>query len=335
MNVLLTSAGRRSYLVEYFKEAVGQEGKVYASNSEMSSALLVADESVITPLIYSDNYITFLLDYCKSNKIDILVPLFDIDLPVISASKQLFIDNGTIPIVSNREVIDICSDKYLTQSFLKRNGFNYLSTYLSVEEVRNAIACGELQYPVIVKPRYGMGSLGLYIADNEDELVVFYNKVKKTIQDTYLKYETFEYEKKDVIIQEYVYGQEYGADCINDLAGNYQTTVIREKKAMRAGETDVALMIDNPEIEKMMRDISKLTRHIGNLDVDIIKRGTQYVILEMNARFGGGYPFSHAAGINLPRAIIQWVDNLLTAPNYWNYDKGIEIYKDFNIIKNI
>ena len=28
--------------------------------------------------------------------------------------------------------------------------------------------------------------------------------------------------------------------------------------------------------------------------------------LEMNPRFGGGYPFSHTLGANFPLAIIEW-----------------------------
>ena len=46
MNVLLTSAGRRSYLAEYFKEALamaGRGGLVHAANSQPGPAFPAAD----------------------------------------------------------------------------------------------------------------------------------------------------------------------------------------------------------------------------------------------------------------------------------------------------
>ena len=85
MNVLLTSVGRRAYMVKYFKKAVGETGKVHVCNSDdLTVAFHYADNSVVSPLIYDENYIPFLLDYCESNQIDIVVSLFDIDLPVLA-----------------------------------------------------------------------------------------------------------------------------------------------------------------------------------------------------------------------------------------------------------
>ena len=80
MNVLLTSVGRRAYMVKYFKEALGEQGQVHVCNSDdLTVAFHYADKAVIAPLIYSDDYIPFLLRYCKENDIKILVSLFDID----------------------------------------------------------------------------------------------------------------------------------------------------------------------------------------------------------------------------------------------------------------
>src|SRR5699024_421276 len=102
MNVMLTSVGRRAYMVKYFKEVLGNTGKVYVSNSDDKSiAFKYADEKVITPLIYDDNYIPFLLNYCKKNSIDILISLFDIDLLILAKHKKQFEEIGTKVIVSD------------------------------------------------------------------------------------------------------------------------------------------------------------------------------------------------------------------------------------------
>ena len=67
LHILLTSVGRRGYLVKYFKDALGDEGKIYAANSIKCSAFVYADQTVITPLIYDEKDIKFLKDYCIYN----------------------------------------------------------------------------------------------------------------------------------------------------------------------------------------------------------------------------------------------------------------------------
>ena len=115
MNILFTSVGRRTYLVNYFKEALNGEGKIFVANSDVNSpAFLAADECVVSPLIYDDNYISFLLEYCDKNKINAIISLFDIDLPILSKNKKLFEDNGINVIVSDKNVLNICNDKYST-----------------------------------------------------------------------------------------------------------------------------------------------------------------------------------------------------------------------------
>lgn len=85
---------------------------------------------------------------------------------------------------------------------------------------------------------------------------------------------------------------------------------------MRARKTDIAEIIENEVIKDITKKIEVCSKHIGNLDVDILCEGNIYYVLEMNARFGGGYPFSHLAGVNLPLAIINWTQDI-------EFDNGI------------
>lgn len=118
MNVLLTSVGRRAYMVKYFKDALGVDGQVHVCNSDdLTVAFHYADKAVVSPLIYSEEYIPFLLNYCKENKIGALISLFDMDLPVLAKNKQRFEEIGTSVIVSEPELIEICNDKWKTYQF--------------------------------------------------------------------------------------------------------------------------------------------------------------------------------------------------------------------------
>ena len=157
------------------------------------------------------------------------------------------------------------------------------------------------------------------------------NKTLNKIRSTYLKYESDLDIEHSVLIQEKVNGQEYGLDIINDLSGNYINTIVKKKYAMRAGETDCAVTINDIEMKELGNNLSKFLKHNANLDVDIFKTEDKLYVLEMNARFGGGYPFSHAAGVNLPKAIINWLTNKVVDYSNFQENIGITAHKDIDI----
>ena len=334
MNILLTSVGRRSYLVKYFKEALGNNGEIHVSNSSsLTPAFSCADKHTVTPLIYDKNYIPFLLNYCENNSINAIISLFDIDLPILSENKQLFSDIGVNVIVSSKEVIDICNDKLKTYKFLISNGFNVPKTYVSLEDVFEALKKGRINYPLIIKPRWGMGSIGVYEAVNDNELKVLYSKTLTSIKNSYLKFKSQDKLEESIIIQEKLSGQEYGLDVINDLSSKYQNTIVKIKYAMCSGETDCAKTVESKILKKLGKSLSDKLCHIGNLDVDVFMAKDTPYILEMNARFGGGYPFSHMAGVNLPKAIIHWLNDEEAPKELLKEEFEVLSHKDINIKK--
>lgn len=335
MNILLTSAGRRTYLVNYFKEALcmaGLTGMVHAANSESSPAFFAADNQVITPLIYDSGYIPFLLDYCKKWEIQLLVPLFDIDLPILSRNKKVFWDQGTRVVTAEPAAIEICNDKWKTCRTLEEEGILTPKSWLNREAAFWAIKEGQASYPLILKPRWGMGSLSVYQADDEEELKIFHRKICREIQAGYLKYEAAQERENCVIIQEKITGRELGMDVVNDLEGVCRAVVVKEKANMRAGETDAAVTIKAPELERIGNHLSKILGHPGNLDVDILEAGGQSYVLEMNARFGGGYPFSHAAGLHLPYALVMWASGKEPKEQYLKAKAGVRALKDIQLL---
>jgi carbamoyl-phosphate synthase large subunit len=331
MNILLTSVGRRAYMVKYFKKAVGDAGQVHVCNSDdLTVAFHYADKSVVSPLIYDENYIPFLLDYCETNRIDILLSLFDIDLPVLARNRERFAAIGTRVIVSQPELVDICNDKWKTHLFLKENGFRIPKTYLSLEDVIQALYRGEIHYPVIVKPRFGCGSIAVSVAEDEMALLYYFRRNTRTISKSYLRYESAGV-KEAILYQECLQGQEYGADIINDLEGRYRSSIIKKKIAMRAGETDIAELTNEAAIQTETERLGRLTGHIGNMDCDIFLVEGKPYILEMNARFGGGYPFSHMGGCDLPQAIVNWCCGQEVPDEMLRAKTGLRGYKELFI----
>jgi len=314
-NVLLTSVGRRSYLVKYFQDALNGCGLVHAANStSQNPAFRIADKYTVTPLIYSDDYIPFLLNYCQNNEIKLIIPLFDADLPILALNRDLFTEIGVFVFVSDIEVIDHCNDKWKTANFLTKNEIAHPKTFIELDSALTALTKGDLVFPVIIKPRRGMGSIGVFEAECVEELSILYRKVENIALASYIRYEAKQ-DKNHSLIQQKINGTEYHLDVINDSNGIYQNTIVKKKLTMRAGETDCAQVITNSVLQDIGRKLSILLKHKGNLDVDVLQGTDAPIVLEMNARFGGGYPFSHIAGVDLPKAIIRWLQGLAVDKN--------------------
>ena len=331
MNILLTSVGRRTYLVHYFLNALKNEGKVFASNSVMTYAMSQADDYVITPPIYDKGYISFLIDYCKSKHISAILSCFDIDIPILALHKSEFTAEGITLVVSDYDTAVICNDKWLTFKKLTDIGIHTPKTFIDIEEVRRLITNGSLHFPLIMKPRWGMGSIGIMTADNLDELNVLYAKLHRNIFNTYLKYESQMDTNKCIVIQEMIQAQEYGLDILNDLSGDFVTVIAKKKIAMRAGETDIAEIVDNKRFWNIGRNLSTSLRHIGNLDADcFVNDNGDIYVLELNCRFGGQYHFSHLAGVDFPQQIVDWLKGNPTSTAYITPQVGTRCCKDLN-----
>ena len=321
MNVLFTCAGRRTYLLKYFKENLAEGDKVVATDMQLSApALQVADVKLQVPAVYDPEYVNITLNICKEQRIDVLLSLNDLELPILAENKARFEELGVKVIVSDPQVIDIAFDKYKTAQWVESIGLVAPKTYVRLEDVKKALTAGEIQFPLFMKPRWGSGSIGLESIADMEELDIYYNLLMKKIKKTILA--TASVGDEYIMIQEKLTGSEFGLDIMNDLNGKNVGVSVKQKLAMRAGETDKAVTVDLPEVREMGRMIGEALGHIGNLDVDIMQRADgAYCVLELNPRFGGGFPFSYEAGVNMPKAIIQWakgeeVDPQMLQPQY-------------------
>lgn len=321
MNILFTCAGRRTYLLKYFKENMAEGDKVVATDMQLSApALQAADVKLQVPAVYDPEYVNITLKICEEQKIDALISLNDLELPILAENKEKFEALGVKVIVSDPQVIDIAFDKYKTAQWVESLGLVAPKTYVRLADVKEALAKGEIEFPLFMKPRWGSGSIGLESIADMEELDIYYNLLMKKIKKTILA--TASVGDEYIMIQEKLTGNEFGLDIMNDLTGKNVAVSVKQKLAMRAGETDKAVTVDLPEVREMGKKIGESLGHIGNLDVDIMQRADgAYCVLELNPRFGGGFPFSYEAGVNFPKALIQMIkgesfDPQMLAPEY-------------------
>jgi len=328
MNILFTCAGRRNYLINYFKKALNSTGKVFASDMQLTApALIDADIAFKVPSIYDLSYIETLKKLVTDYNIDAIISLNDLELPILSKYKSEFSEIGIKVLVSNEDVIHKSFDKWETVKFLLESGLNTPKTYIDLQKAKTAIHNGELSFPVVVKPRWGSGSIAVDFASNFEELELVYRLQVIKLKNSILSEASKEDVNSAVLIQEKIKGKEFGIDILNNLEGDYYSTFAREKLSMRSGETDKAVSVIDEKLAEIGSIIGSRLGHIGNLDCDVFYDGKDYFVLELNPRFGGGYPFSHEAGIDTPSIYIEWLNNSNNIEKYNNYKPGVAFAK--------
>ena len=324
VNILLTCVGRWRPTVWAFKEALAGRGLVLAcDSSEDAPALQEADRAFIVPRADDESYVDVLLDICTEQRVDLLIPALEIELPILASNRERFIDAGTLPVVSSQTVIDTCFDKSETSRFLTGAGVSVPRSFDSLEAARSALSRGDLALPVVIKPRWGVSSIGTEVATDPEEMELAYRLVRKRIARTFLAKVSATDPEHCVLIQEQLIGAEHGLDIINDLDGRYVGTFIKRKLRMRAGQTDRAMTVENDGLRDLGRRIGEALGHIGNLDCDVFVTDTGDQVIDLNPRFGGGYPFSHIAGGNLPRALIAWSEGTPVDPAWFEIKPGV------------
>ena len=323
MNILFSTVGRRGYIIDYFREQLPKGSVLIGTsdrndcNSEFTSGFSHCDKSYIVPSIKNEReYIDKLLDICKNDKVDMLLSFYDYDTYILSQYLDDFRDIGVKPVISSRQVNTIAFDKIETFNFLTEKGFFTPWTMKAEDVEKKEIP----SYPVIIKPRFGFGSNAISLAHDKDEV------------DFFLKY----YNNEEMMVQEFIEGAEYSFDILNDFHGKTVTAVVKRKMKMRSGETDQGYALRDRGLAEWGMKLGEKLAHVGPLDVDFFIKDDKPYILELNPRFGGGYPITHLAGIDFPKILIDLVNGKLDVSEYEkyrDYKEGIVMIKDMSILK--
>jgi carbamoyl-phosphate synthase large subunit len=307
MNVLVTGAGRRSYLIAALKSAVGPGGQVVACDmSADAPALQHADRGFLVPPVDGPGYLDALLQICESEQIGLLIPSLEPELWLLATHRAQFAALGTVAVVASPKIVATCYDKLRAAKFLIACGVGVPRTWVSLDTVRSALATGELNFPVVVKPRWGVASIGFALPEGFEELTLSCRVARRLIARSMIATISATDSAHCILFQERLIGDEYGLDVVNDLHGRYVCTFVKRKLRMRAGQTDRAVTVDDERMQSIGREIGKVLGHVGVLDCDAVDTATGIVVLDLNPGIGGGYPFSHLAGADIPAALVAW-----------------------------
>lgn len=285
-NVLILSAGRRVELVQIFQEALQKHfsvGKVFATDMkpQLSAACQIADDSFIAPRVTAPEYIDFLLNLCKKNTIGLVIPTIDTELIVLSINKHRFDEIGVNVIISDHELVMACRDKRKTADIFVSLGIDQPHIYN-----RDAI-----QFPCFCKPYDGSCSIGAQALFDESML-----------NDELLANEKNMF--MELIGKEY---SEYTIDAYYSNEGTLCCLVPRERLEVRAGEVSKGATRKNFVYNYLREKLPVLKGARGCITVQVFANPESKAIkaLEINPRFGGGFPLSHAAGANYPDWLVR------------------------------
>jgi len=306
-NVLISSAGRRVGLLEAFRESVsdlGLSGRIIAVDAtEYSAAGEAADEFYLVPRCSDPAFIPQILEICNIEKIDLVVPTIDTELCYYAAARRAFKDAGTTVGVSDPTTITLCEDKVFTHDWLVSNGFPAPRQSTPLEVLQGSRLW---DFPVVVKPRNGSASSGVRIIESVEDL----QGVSKN---------------SSLILQEFIRGQEFTVNVFIDRKGRCLCAIPHRRMEVRGGEVSKGITVRHEAMICLIRNlIEALPGAFGAMNVQcFVTSNDEIRIIEINARFGGGYPLAHRAGATMTRWLLE--DSLemeLTGP-FDNWQEGL------------
>ena len=314
MNILILSVGTRNKVVQYFKETIGETGNVIVTDmSLLAPAIYEADKYYTVPRITEPGYIDIIIDICKKDKIDGILSLIDPELSLLAANKERFEKAGVTVIGSEYDICEMSLDKKRMYEFCISNNFNAAKTWDNINEFKKAFDEGNVDFPVFVKPQCGSASIAISKVYDMDTVELLFSHVRNG---------------EKLIIQEFLDGQEIGADVYIDMISGEVVSIFTKKKIlMRAGETDKAVSFKDERLFSLIENFVKKAGYRGQIDIDIFDIDGEYYISEVNPRFGGGYPHAYECGINNIQLILNNLAGKVNKKRIGNYDDGVYMMK--------
>lgn len=311
MNILILSAGTRNKIVQYFVKTLNGTGKVIATDmSNLAPAIYEADKYYIVPKMTAPEYLDVVLDICKKEEITGVLSLIDPELSLLAENREKFEAIGTTVIGSSYALCEMSLDKFQMYSWLETHGYRCAKSYMDKDAFYADVDAGVITYPVFVKPARGSASISISkVYDRETVELLFAHE-------------------DGLMIQEFLDGQEIGADVYIDMVSHEVVSIFTKKKLkMRAGETDKAVSFQDEKLFALIEQFVKDAGYNGQIDIDIFDVNGEYYISEVNPRFGGGYPHAFESGADHMKFIINNLDGKVNECSIGEYNEGIYMMK--------
>ena len=311
MNILILSSGTRNKIVQYFKAVLKGKGKVICTDmSNLAPSIYEADHFYTVPRMTAPGYIDVIIEICKREKIDGVLSLIDPELSLLAENKERFAAVGTTVIGSSYELCEMSLDKYQMYQWLTEHGYRCAKSYMDKDAFYADVAAGNAKYPVFVKPARGSASIAISKVYDRETIELLFDH------------------SDGLMIQEFLDGQEIGADVYIDMNSHRVVSIFTKKKIlMRAGETDKAVSFRDEKLFALIKQFAEEAGYTGQIDIDLFQVDGEYFISEVNPRFGGGYPHAYECGCNHMELIVNNLAGKTNEGRIGQYEEGIYMMK--------
>ncbi len=312
LNILITSAGRRTSLVSAFQEAGRPFGsKVLAADCDpLAPACTVADGAFALPLVTDPYYVPALLQLACEHGVGLIVPTIDTELQVLAKHSETFLRAGSTVLVSRLGFVALCRDKWKTYLTFREKGIAMPASWLPDGPLP------ALPDQIFLKPRDGSASIDAYPCRRQ-ELQRMLPRVPNPI------------------IQECLKGPEVTVDAFLDFQGRPMHFVPRERIRTLGGESIQGVTLGDPDLEAWCSLVLDVCGSLGArgplaLQAFITDRGPR--LTEINPRFGGGFPLTLAAGGDYPAWILALLRGEKLMPRLGQYSRGLYMTRYYSEI---
>ena len=297
ITILISSAGRRVELMKLLREAAqwhGRTARIIATdvNPELSPACHLADHALRVSAATDPAFIDETVDVVRRWDVDLVVPTIDPELEPLANTRRRFSEMGARVAVSNPDAVRACRDKRLTMGRLGDAGIpipiSYDASDYNDADIRRADVW-------LSKPAMGSSSRGVQPFDPSADEPFF---------------------SEPTLLQEVVRGVEYTTNVYVGADGTVQSVVPHMRLKTRGGEVEKAQTVSDGELRKIAGGIVAAIPGLRGAFCfqTIHDRDRGHLVIEVNARFGGGYPLAHAAGAPFVRWLIE--ETLGMAPSF-------------------
>lgn len=285
-NVLLLSAGRRVELIKAFMQELhlrDLNSLMFATDlkPEMSAACQLADQAFALPRVTASGYMEELLALCLEHKVGLVVPTIDTELLGLSEQRDRFAAEGIDLVISDEALVRVCRDKRITAQLFNSVGI----------DVPKILDRQQLTFPCFAKPYDGSRSVGAAKLSQAADLSDGMRDDPKLMFMEFID-QTFE---------------EYTVDAYYDRMGVLKCLVPRHRLEVRDGEINKGVTRQHHVYEYLVGKLARINGARGCLTIQLFAHPNEkrYAALEINPRFGGGFPLSYAAGANYPGWLID------------------------------
>ncbi len=310
--ILFTSPGRRSELINFFKEEFRGYEFIGADAFKTSPAAYILDKVYEVPLKIDDIYVGEVIAVCKKENPEFVIPLLDPELPLFAKNKKRFEEIGVHVWVPDYETVKLANDKYLTYTTFKDSGIPVPETWILKDYLNNDVKSSDEK--LILKPSTGSASKGIY--------KVITNEVKSIIVSENLDVTSY-------IVQEHIdFDYEVTVDLYGDGKGNVVEYCQRKRISTRGGEVEKGITVNIPDVTEIIKKVVSKLSILGVINIQVMVKDDKIYLGEINPRFGGGYPLSHKSGANL----IQHIKSYMAKSEYENIN-GSRYKENFYMLR--